>query len=97
MSVHITGRVADPGYLSRIRIFPSRIQGQKIPDPGSGSASKNTSILTIKTISKLSNKMICHPGSGFFSIPDPGVKKAPDPRYRSATLVTGMSQNSQQV
>jgi hypothetical protein len=30
--------VADPGYLSWIRIFPSRIQGQKdpgfpIPDP----------------------------------------------------------------
>jgi hypothetical protein len=40
--------VADPGCVSRIRIFPSRIpgqkdfgsriQGQKIPDPGSGSA-----------------------------------------------------------
>jgi hypothetical protein len=26
-----------------------------------------------------------HPGSGFFSIPDPGVKKAPDPRSGSAT------------
>jgi hypothetical protein len=31
--------VADPGRLSRIRIFPSRIQDQK--DIGSGSASKN--------------------------------------------------------
>ncbi len=25
--------VADPGCLSQIRIFPSRLQGQKIPDP----------------------------------------------------------------
>jgi hypothetical protein len=27
-----------------------------------------------------------HPGSGFFSIPDLGVKKLPDPESRSATL-----------
>jgi hypothetical protein len=27
-----------------------------------------------------------HPGSGFFSIPDPGVKKAPDPGPGFATL-----------
>ncbi len=27
-----------------------------------------------------------YPGSGFFSIPDPGVKKAPDPGSESATL-----------
>jgi hypothetical protein len=28
-----------------------------------------------------------HPGSGFFSIPDPVVKKAPDPGSGSATLI----------
>ncbi len=49
--------VADPGYLSRIRIFPFRISdpgSKRIPDlgsrvkknPGSVSASKNLSILT---------------------------------------------------
>jgi hypothetical protein len=36
--------VADPGCLSRIRIFPSRVLGKK----KSGSASKNLSILTPK-------------------------------------------------
>jgi hypothetical protein len=29
-----------------------------------------------------------HPGSGFFSIPDLGAKKAPDPGSGSATLCT---------
>jgi len=45
-------------------IFPSLIQGQK--DHGSGSSSKNFSI----------------PDPGFEAkkIPDPGVKKAPDPQ-----------------
>jgi hypothetical protein len=63
--------VADPGCLSRIRIFPSRIPGQK----DSGSASKNLSILAQKIVSKLSeNNLGCssrikiqifnHPGSG---------------------------------
>jgi hypothetical protein len=42
--------VADPGCLSRIRIFPSRIRVKKIPDPGS--ASKNISILTPKNFSR---------------------------------------------
>ncbi len=66
-----TSSVADQGRLSRIQIFP-------IPAPGS--ASKNLSILTQKIVSKLSE--MC---SGLF-IPDPGVKKAPDPG--SATLST---------
>ncbi len=76
--------VADPGCLSRIRIFSiqdpgSRIQGQK----DSGSASKNSSILPQKIVSKLSEIW-----SGLFilifypsRIPDPMVKKAPDPGY----------------
>jgi hypothetical protein len=49
--------VADPGCLSRIRIFPSRIRIFLIPDPNfshPGSASKNLSILTQKIVSKLS-------------------------------------------
>jgi hypothetical protein len=53
--------VADPGCLSRIPdpnfFHPgSRIQGQKGPDPvsGSASASKNLSILTQKIVSKFS-------------------------------------------
>ncbi len=29
---------------------------------------------------------VVHPGSGFLTIPDPGVKKAPDPVSGSATL-----------
>jgi hypothetical protein len=50
-----------------------------IPDPGSGSASKNC--LALKTFKKVLGKMIwdVHPGSGFFSIPIQGVEKAPDP------------------
>jgi hypothetical protein len=50
-------RVADPGCLSRIRIF-------SIPDPGS--ISKNLSILTKKNVFYTLGNMIrvVHPGSG---------------------------------
>jgi hypothetical protein len=53
--------------------------------------------VTQKTASKLSEKLSWvfkpDPGSGFFflsriRIPDPGVKKAPDPGSGSSTLVT---------
>jgi hypothetical protein len=44
-------RVADPGCLSRIRIFSVPDPYFFIPDPGS--ASKNLSILTQKMVSKL--------------------------------------------
>jgi hypothetical protein len=75
--------VADPGCLSRIRIFPSRIQGQKIPDLVSGSASKNLSIFNPKNcFQALGNDPGC---SSWIRIPDPGVKKAVDPG--SATLI----------
>jgi hypothetical protein len=56
-----------------------------IPDPGS--ASKNLSILTQKIVSKLSEiqsgLFIPDPDPDFYSsqIPDPGVKKAPDPPH----------------
>ncbi len=72
-----------PIFLSRILIFLSRIQGQKISDPGSGSASKNLGIFNPKNCSKLSKNYLgyCSSqipdfGSGFFPsrIPDQGVK-----------------------
>ncbi len=49
-----------------------------------GQFSKNycKELLTHKIVTKLSKIWVWDPGSG---IPDPGVKKAPDPR--SATLV----------
>ncbi len=72
-------RIRDVYTGFQIQIFPSRIQGQK--DPGSGSSWK---ILTQKIVSKLSE--IWSRGSGFF-MPDPGVKKAPDPGSKSATLL----------
>ncbi len=87
----VRGSVADPGCLSRI------------PDPTffhPGSSSKNLSILTLKKAKKwfLSSKKydpgcssrIPDPDADFLPsrIPDPGVKKAPNPR--SATLVRGM-------
>jgi hypothetical protein len=81
--------VADPGCLSRIRLF-------SIPDPNClhpGSASKNLSILTPKKwfLSSRKYDLGCSSGSRIrmltfcpSRIPDPGVKKAPDPG--SATL-----------
>jgi len=85
--------VADPGCLSRIPdpdFYPSRI-----PDPGS-------QIPDQKTVPKERVKKnfqyalkymglgsgIRDPGSGknLFRIPDPGVKKAPDPGAGYATL-----------
>jgi hypothetical protein len=81
----IHNSVADPGCLSRIRLF-------SIPDPGS--ASKNLSILTPKKWFLSSRKY--DPGCSsrirmltFYPSrnPDPGVKKAPDPGSGSATLI----------
>ncbi len=85
--------VTDPGCLSQIRIFSIPDPGsrvKKITDPGSGSPSKNLSILTRKLfLSSRENGRDVLPGSGdldFLPIPDPGVKKAPDPGSGSATL-----------
>jgi hypothetical protein len=70
---NIQHSVADPGCLTRIRIF-------SIPD--TGSAAKNLSILTPKIVSKLSEirsgLFTPDPDPDFLPIPDPGVKKAPD-------------------
>jgi hypothetical protein len=74
--------------------FPSRIQTVSIPDPGS--ESKNLSILTPKKWFLSSRKYdpgcssrIPDPDADFYPsrIPDPGVKKAPDPGSGSATLL----------
>jgi hypothetical protein len=52
--------IPDPNFFPSLIPDPdskdsgSRIQIQKIPDPGSGSASKNLCILTSKMVSKLS-------------------------------------------
>jgi hypothetical protein len=87
--IRLSSSVADPGCLSRISD-----PNFSITDPGSrvkkipGSASKNLSILTQKMVYKLGNIIRdVHPGSGtqidpdlyILPIPDPGVKKAPDP------------------
>jgi hypothetical protein len=82
-------------FPSRIRFLPSLIPGQifsipdprsrvdKIPDTGSGSASKNLRIFNSKIRSRNVHprSRILYPGSVFFSfrIPDPGVKKEQDP------------------
>jgi hypothetical protein len=74
--------IPDPGYtIFSIPDLGSRVT--KISDPGSGSASKN---LTIKAVSKPLGKIIWDvllfiPDPDFFPsrIPDPGVKKSPDP------------------
>jgi hypothetical protein len=78
-SIQVTdGGVADPRFLSRIRIFPSRIQGQK--GNGYGSATKNL----------ISFNPIFIPDPDFFPIPDrdPGSRVLtntgsadPDPQH----------------
>jgi hypothetical protein len=74
--------VADPGCLSRIRIFPSRIQDQK--DSRSRiririRIKELIVFLTPKIVSKiseiLSGMFIPDPDLAFLPIPDPGVKK----------------------
>jgi hypothetical protein len=82
--------IPDPGS----DFFPSRIldRTDSIPDPGS--ASKNLSILTRKQWFLSSRKYdpgcssrISDPDADFLPIPDPEVKKAPDPGSGSATLL----------
>jgi hypothetical protein len=48
-------------------------------------------VFTQRCFNMLSNIWVWDPGSGkkLFRIPDPGVKKAPDPGSGSATLVGG--------
>jgi hypothetical protein len=67
----------------------SRTRVKTIPGPGSGSASKNSVFLTQKTVSELLEKDLRYSPRiriSILPIPDPGVKKAPDPGSGSATL-----------
>jgi hypothetical protein len=83
--------IPDPGS----EFFPSRIPdpgSKRFPDPGSGSAaaSRNLSILTQKTVSKL--VWFFYPSR----IRDPGVEKAPDPGsgYATLSMRIGIIQNT---
>jgi hypothetical protein len=94
-----------PGSRIRLFFHPgSRIRTVSIPDPGStdpGSSSKNLSLLTPKKAKKwfLSSKKydpgcssrIPDPDADFlaYRIPDPGVKKAPNPgsRIRKTAII----------
>jgi hypothetical protein len=51
--------ISDP----KTEIFHPGSRAKKIPDLGSGSASKNLSILALKTVSKLQDPDFFHPGS----------------------------------
>jgi hypothetical protein len=83
-------RIPDPNFSNPDP--GSRVK--KIPDPGS--ASKNLNFLTQKTVSKLEkNELGCSsqipdkdPDFLLFRIPNPEVKKVPDPRSGSTTLRT---------
>ncbi len=82
-----SGSVADQGCLSRIQIFSSRIQIKKIPDPRSGSASKNLSIFNPNHCFQALKNIFrdVHPGSGswfFYPSRIPGIRKSPDPGVR---------------
>jgi hypothetical protein len=73
---------------SRIRLFHSGSRIDKIPDSGSGSASKHKVLLTEKTYTKFSKIR-----SGMF-IPDPWIFSVPDLGSRSKR--SNGSQDSQQ-
>ncbi len=81
--------IPDPGSEE---LFSIPDPGSKrFPDPGSGSTSKNRIILTQNIVSKLSDMirsgpLIADPDLDFIPIPDPGVKKAPDPGSGPARL-----------
>jgi hypothetical protein len=85
-----TSSVPDTGSLPRIRIFPFRIHGPN--GTGSGSPTKNVKMFYPKN--KALGRMIRDVYSGsqiwIFTFPDPGIKKAPDPRSGSATLDTSV-------
>ncbi len=73
---------ADPGCLSRIWFFPSRIQGWQ--DPGSGSESKNLSMVLLSKSSKIRSKVFI-PDLVFFHSGSRCQKKHrisdPDPQH----------------
>jgi len=80
----MTTRVADPGWLFRIHIFTH--PGPQIPDP------KTTTKERGEKLSISSQTKGLDPRSGIRKnlsrIPEPGVKKAPDPGSGSEILMT---------
>ncbi len=70
-------RILDPGFEFFHFGYGTRFRVEKIPDPGSASASKNLSIFKPKTVSKFSEKLsgMFIPDPDFFSIPGPWVKR----------------------
>jgi hypothetical protein len=96
LSINLTCSVADPGCLSRIRL--SSIPNPNCLHPGSWIHIKEFKYFNQKNTKKwvLSSRKY-DPGCSsrirmltFYPsrIPDPGVKKAPDPGSGSATLLT---------
>jgi hypothetical protein len=89
-------RIQDVYPGSRIQIFSipdlgSRVK--KIPDPGSGYAS-NLSIFIPKNYYLSSRKYgIPDQDLVFLPVPDPGIKKAPDPESGTATLIKAFRKN----
>ena len=55
---------------------------------------RTVEVFTQKIFNMLSNIWVWDPGKNLFRIPDPGVKKAPDPGSGSATLVRHNITNS---
>ncbi len=74
--------VADPGCLSRLRIFPSRIQGQK--DSGSRIHIKEFKYFNPKKLFASSRNMIrdVHPGSWTWFLTHPGSRIQGSKRHR---------------
>ncbi len=92
--------VTDPGCLSRarVRIFPSRIKGQKYSGSRIQIRIKELKYFQPKILFPSSRKydLGCSsrtpdPDLDYLQIPDPGAKKPPDPR--SATLLIYICDN----
>ncbi len=95
-------RIADPGCLFRIRIFPSRIpdpgsQRHRIPEPDPQQKFKYFLSKTIDTKrSKVWSRMFMpDPETGLFPfrIPDPGIKNTTEPGSARLALTFGTSSN----
>ncbi len=91
LNLSLSSSVADPGCLSRIRRFPSRIPDPYCLHPGSRIRIKEFKYFNPKKTKKKGcssriRMLTFYPSR----IPDPGVKKAPDPG--SATLLSSLYQ-----
>jgi hypothetical protein len=83
-------RIRDVYPVSRILIFyPSWIPDPKTSEMLKKKIQRIIELFTQKFVTKLLKIWVWDSGSGknLFRIPDPGVKKAPDPGSGSATLI----------